>query len=60
MEKLILIFPFIQSTRFWALVIMGLSILFYSYGWIPEELRNFITTICGGHIGIRTIDRLSE
>jgi len=51
---------FLTSNRFWALVLLGLSIWFHSIGWIPVELASFIEVICGGHIGIKTLDRFSE
>ena len=53
-------FPMLKSNRFWAMVLIALTIWFESYGWIPTELKAFILTVCGGHIGMRTIDRFSE
>jgi len=60
MEKLLKLFPFLGSTRFWAVVLIALSILLSSYGLIPDELKNFVLTIAGGHIGIRSWDRGME
>ena len=54
------LFPFLLSTRFHALVLIGLAIWLGSLGWIPEELVAFIKLIGGGHIGIRSWDRASE
>jgi hypothetical protein len=60
MDKVVSIMPFLKSTRFWALVLIGLSIWFNQLGWIPAELQAFIYTVAGGHVGLRTIDRFSE
>lgn len=60
MKTLLKIFPFIASTRFWAIVIVGLAMLLNSKGFIPEELYYFIWTVCSGHVGIRSLDRAFE
>lgn len=56
MEK----FPFLKSTRFWAIVVMSLAIWLGSYGWMPVELVEFIKLVTAGHVGIRTVDRFAE
>lgn len=53
-------FPFLKSTRFWAVVLIGLVVWFGSYGWIPEEVVAFVYTVAGGHVGIRSLDRAFE
>lgn len=53
-------FPFLKSTRFWAVVTIAASMWLVDLGWMPETPANFIYTIAGGHIGLRTIDKVSE
>lgn len=53
-------FSFIYSTRFQAVVVIGITIFAFDQGWITEELRNFLFLVLGGHTGIRTIDRFGE
>lgn len=56
MDKL----KFLESTRFWAVVVIALAMLLKDYSLISQELFNFVATVAGGHIGIRTIDRGTE
>lgn len=51
---------FLESTRFWAVIVIALAMLLKDYSIISPELFNFLATIAGGHIGIRTIDRGTE
>lgn len=50
----------IKSTRFQALVALSIVIILGDYGILPYEVVTAFVTILGGHIGIRTIDRLGE
>lgn len=56
MEK----FKFLESTRFWAVVVIATAMLLKDYSLISSELFNFLATVAGGHIGIRTFDRGAE
>lgn len=51
---------FLESTRFWAVVVIAVAMLLKDYSLISAELFNFIATVAGGHIGIRTLDRGAE
>ena len=53
-------FPFLRSTRFWAVVIFALAIWLGDAGVMPAELVAFLQTVTGGHVGLRTIDRFGE
>lgn len=53
-------FKFLESTRFWAIVAFALAMWLNDLSLISENLFGFIATVCGGHIGIRTIDRFGE
>jgi len=53
-------FPFLKSTRFWAVVIMALAIWGGSLGWLPADLVTFVEMVTAGHVGLRTVDRFSE
>ena len=52
--------PFLGSTRFYALVLMGLAIWGGALGWLPVELVDFVTLVAGGHVGLRSLDRFGE
>ena len=51
---------FLQSTRFWALVIGAISIYAQTKGWIGEPEMLLIATITAGFTAIRTLDRAGE
>jgi hypothetical protein len=53
-------FEFLQSNRFWALVIGALSIYAQSKGWIGDSEMILIATITAGFTTIKTIDRSVE
>ena len=53
-------FPFLTSNRFWAVVVIAVVMMLYSYGLVPVEVRDLLVTICGAHVGLRTIDRAAE
>lgn len=53
-------FKFLKSSRFHAAVVIGASILAFHYGLVPEAFLDFVWTVCGTHIGIRTLDRATE
>lgn len=53
-------FPFLLSTRFWALVLIGVSLILQDYGVVSKTYMDFVFTVAGGHIGLRTIDRFGE
>lgn len=53
-------FDFILAPRFIALVIGALSIYAKAKGLIGEPEMVLISTIMGGFIGVRTLDRMSE
>jgi hypothetical protein len=53
-------FPFLKSTRFWAVVALSLVMMLHSYGVLPAEVRDLLMTVLGGHVGLRTIDRFAE
>ena len=52
--------PFLKSTRFWSLVLLGATIWLKEEGLIQPEFMNFIKLVTVGHIGIRSIDRFAE
>jgi len=58
--KLLSLFPFLGSNRFWAMVLMGLAIWGGSLGWLPQDLVDFVMLVAGGHVGIKSLDRFSE
>ena len=51
---------FLTSNRFHALLLMGLAIWAHSLGWIPAELMAFLELVLGGHIVVRSVDKLGE
>ncbi len=51
---------FLTSTRFWAIVVAAFSIYAKAKGIIGEDEMLLISTIMGGFITVRTIDRVSE
>ena len=55
-------FPFLTSTRFWAVVLIAIAGYLQSAGftWDPNALGTALKIVAGGHIGIRTLDRASE
>ena len=50
----------LRSSRFQALLIIAMIQLLGNYGYVNPEIVISFTTVLGGHIGIRTIDRASE
>lgn len=52
--------PFLGSTRFWAIVMVGISMWLHDANLISRNLSDFVFIVCSGHIGIRTIDRFAE
>lgn len=60
MSKILEKLPFLGSTRFWALVIIGVATALQDAGAIGEGLMQSIMFVCGGHIGVRTVDRMGE
>lgn len=53
-------FGFIRSSRFWALVMLALSVALNSYGVMPQETMNALITLLGGYIAVGTIDKFSK
>lgn len=51
---------FLQSPRFWALLIGAVSLYLQTKGYIGEPEMVLIGTIVAGFIGVRTIDRFAE
>lgn len=50
----------IKSTRFQALVLLAIFGILNTYGILTDMIMTAAMTILGGHIGIRTLDRLGE
>lgn len=53
-------FSFLKSNRFWSLVIGAFVYYGQQKGFIGPEEMQLIITILGGHVAIRTVDRLGE
>jgi len=53
-------FEFLQSNRFWVLVIGAVVLYLETKGLIGEAERTLVVTMAGGFIGIKSIDRFSE
>ena len=53
-------FTFIYSSRFWALVMLAISVALNSYGILPQETMNALITLLGGYIAVGTIDKFSK
>lgn len=51
---------FLGSTRFWAIVIAAVAIYAETKLWIGEPEMILISTILGGFVTVRTIDRATE
>lgn len=51
---------FLKATRFYALVIGAVALYAKGKGWIGDSEVLLITTIMGGFITVRTIDRFSD
>mgnify|MGYP001569028412 CR=1 FL=1 len=49
-----------KSSRFQSLVILAVVGLLKAYGVVSEEIYQALLVILGGHIGIRTVDRISD
>lgn len=50
----------LKSKRFQALIVLALIGFFEAQGWVPSDIAVAFYTILGGHIGIRTIDRIGD
>lgn len=57
MDKLKKEFSFLSSNRFWVMVIGAFAIYAQTKGWIGTPEMALITTLSGGFVGVRTIDR---
>jgi len=53
-------FEFLKATRFWVMVLGGISIYLESKGLIGIEERNLIATLSASFVAVRTIDKLNE
>lgn len=53
-------FDFLNSPRFWAMVIAAVSVYLKTKGWIGEAEMMLIATITSGFTIVRTIDRISD
>jgi len=51
---------FLKAPRFWALVLGSISLALYQDHIISQSIMVAITSITGGFVSIRTIDRFSE
>ena len=50
-------FKFLESTRFWSLVLGAIVVYLKTKGYIGEAEMLLINTILGGHIVINTLDK---
>lgn len=53
-------FAFLSSSRFWAIVIAGLTAYAQQKGWIGTAELALIGTITGGFTVVRTVDRHTD
>jgi hypothetical protein len=53
-------FDFLKATRFWVMVLGGISIYLETKGFIGEAERNLIATLSASFVTIKTIDKLGE
>lgn len=53
-------FAFLYSTRFWALVALVAVMVASDNGWLTVSTAEYVITLLGGFIGIRTVDRFAE
>ena len=53
-------FNFLQSTRFWKLVLAGLAAALFQEGVITQTIFALLETILIGSVTIRTVDRFAE
>lgn len=51
---------FLQSNRFWALVVGAVVLYLQNKGFIGMHETVLIETILAGFVGIRTVDRTAE
>jgi len=51
---------FLKSTRFWSVVIMAITVYLQTKGIIGDPEMILITTVLGGHVALRTVDRFAE
>lgn len=53
-------FTFLQSSRFWAIVVAALSIYLKTKGWIGDAEMVLISSVMGGFTLVRTVDRIGD
>ena len=51
---------FLQSRRFWGLIVIAVVGVLGSEGIFSEEIVSAIIIVIGGFIGIRTVDKFGE
>lgn len=51
---------FVQSTRFWVMILGSIAVYGETKGWIGEPERNLIATISTVFITVKTLDRGAE
>lgn len=51
---------FLKSTRFWAMIFAAVVQYLQAENIVSPELATLLTTIFGGFVGVRTIDRFGE
>lgn len=63
-EKLFKMLPFLQSARFWQVVIVVSLMTMQKYGFFANDtvqmVSEIIQIVLGVSVGIRTIDKISE
>ena len=50
---------FLQSRRFWGLVVIAVFGVLGSEGIVSSDIVSAVVVVIGGFIGIRTVDRFS-
>jgi hypothetical protein len=50
----------LTSNRFWALVALVAVMVASDNGWLTVTTAEYVITLLGGFIGLRTIDRFAE
>lgn len=53
-------FEFLQSPRFWVMILGTVAVYLEAKGWIGEAERNLIAGLSALFVGIRTADRFGE
>lgn len=63
-DKILKTLPFLQSTRFWQIVIVVTLMTMQKYGFFANDtvqmVSEIIQIVLGVSVGIRTIDKISE